>query len=104
MYVTVGSLEVKVSTIWIHEKQRWEEPKKKVKEEKRRRRNKEEEEKKQDQRRKQQKKEDQRRTHQKKTGAQKGRKVAKLCVFSENLLLRRVVGSLKRRVRSHLAR
>ena len=48
------------------------------------------------------------RKSQKKEGAdaRKGRKVAKQCVFSNDLWLRRVekVGSLKRRVRSHLAR
>ena len=48
--------------------------------------------------RKSQKKED--------ADARKGRKVAKQCVFSNDLWLRRVekVGSLKRRVQSHLAR
>ena len=49
------------------------------------------------QKRKDQKKED--------ADARKGRKVAKYCVFSNDLWLRRVekVGSLKRRVRSQLA-
>jgi len=48
--------------------------------------------------RKSQKKED--------AGARKGRKVAKHCVFSNDLWLRRIekVGLLKRRVRSQLAR
>ena len=66
------------------EKQRWEEPhkrnwdRKKIREEK---------------------------SQKKDTGARKGRKVAKHCVFPNVLWLRRVkVGSLKRRVRSHLGR
>ena len=80
-----GSLEVKLPTIWTDEKQRWEESEKRVREEKRRRK------------RKSQKKED--------ADAPKGRKVAKHCVFpmicgSEG----RKIGSLKRRVRSQLAR
>ena len=59
------------------------------------------------QRREEKKKEDQRREIQKKEdpGARKGRKVAKRRVFSNDLWLRgRKVCSLKRRVRSHLAR
>ena len=64
-----GSLELKLPTIWTDEKQRWEESEKR-REEKRRRK------------RKSQKKED--------AGARKGRKVAKHCVFSSDLGLRRV--------------
>ena len=84
-----GSLEVKLPTVWTDERQRWESQRR-------------EEKKKEDQRkpekRKSQKKED--------AGVRKGRKVAKYCVFSNGLWLRRVenVGSLKRRVRSHLVR
>ena len=55
------SLEVKLPTIWTHEKQRWEESEKRREEERR------------SQKRKFQKKED--------PGARKGRKVAKHCVF-----------------------
>ena len=53
------------------------------------------------QRREEKKKEDQRRESQKKEdpGAREGRKVAKRCVSGG-----RQVGSLKRQVRSHLAR
>ena len=61
-FISEGSLEVKLPTIWTDEKQRWEES------EKRR-----EEKKKEDQRRDSQKKED--------PGARKGRKAAKHGVF-----------------------
>ena len=82
--VVQGSLEVKLPTIWTDEKKRWEESEKR-REERR------------SEKRKSQKKEDQ--------SARKGRKVAKHCVFpmfwgSQG----RKVGSLKRRVRSHLER
>ena len=73
------SFEVKLPTIWTDDKQRWEES------EKRRKKIREEKE-------SSQKTED--------AGAQKGGKVAKHCVFSNG----RKVGSLKRRVRSQLAR
>ena len=64
-----GSLEVKLPTIWTDEKQRWEESEKRK-------------EKKRSEKKKSQKKED--------AGARKGRKVAKRCVFSNVLWLRRV--------------
>ena len=64
-----GSLEVKLRTIWTDEKQRWEESEKRK-------------EKTRSEKRKSQKKED--------AGARKGRKVAKRCVFSNVLWLRRV--------------
>jgi len=72
MYLSIpeGSLEVELPTLWTDEKQRWEEP------EKRR------EEKRRSKRRKSQKKEH--------PGARKGRKVAKHCVFFNDLWLRRV--------------
>ena len=78
-----GSLEAKLPTIWTDEKQRWEESgkrrRKKIKQ------------------RKSQKKED--------PGARKGRKVAKHCVFQWFVAPEgRKVGSLKRRLRSQLAR
>ena len=60
-YIIEGSLEVKLPTIWTDEKQRWEESEKRREEERR------------SKKRKSQKKED--------TGARKGRKVAKHCVF-----------------------
>ena len=60
LFVIEGSLEVKLPTIWTHEKQRWEESQKRREE----RRSK---------KRKSQKKEGQ--------GARKGRKVARHCVF-----------------------
>ena len=59
--ITEGSLEVKLPTIWTDEKKRWEESEKRREEERR------------SQTRKSQKKED--------PGAQKGRKVAKHCIF-----------------------
>ena len=59
--IVEGSLEVKLPTIWTDEKQRWEESEKRREEERR------------SKQRKSQKKED--------TGARKGRKVAKHCVF-----------------------
>ena len=64
------SLEVKLPTIWTDEKQRWEESAKRREEEIR------------SKKRKFQKKED--------PGARKGRKVAKHCVFSNDLWLRKV--------------
>ena len=80
---TEGSLEVKLPTISTDEKQRWEESeKRRVREEKRR------EEKR---RRKKLKRESLRR---KKTGARKGRKVAKHCVFPMILWLRKVESRL----------
>ena len=68
-----GSLEVKLPTIWTDEKQRWEESEKRREEE---RRSKREEKRKRNKikKRKSPKTED--------PGAQKGRKVAKHCVFS----------------------
>ena len=69
LVIIEGSLEVKLPTIWTDEKQRWEES------EKRR------EEKKKIKKRKSPKKED--------PGARKGRKVAKHCVFFNNLRLHR---------------
>ena len=66
-------------------KQRWEEPEKRREEERR------------SEKRKSQKKED--------AGGRKGGRVANHCVFSNELSLEgRAVGSLQRRVRSHLAR
>ena len=65
-----GSLEVKLPIIWTDEKQRSEDSEKRGEEERR------------SKRRKSQKKED--------PGARKGRKVAKHCVFSNDLWLRRV--------------
>jgi len=82
-----GSFEVKLPTIWTDEKQRWEESEKR-REEKRR------EEERRSTKRKSQNEED--------PGARKRRKVAKHGVFSAPK--GRKVGSLKRRVRSHLAR
>ena len=84
-----GSLEVKLPTIWTDEKQRWEESEKRREEKRRRKKIK---------KRKSQKIEDGR--------ARKGRKVAKSCVFpmvcgSAGSKSR---GSLKRRVRSQLAK
>ena len=80
-----GSFEVKLPTIWTDEKQRWEESEKRREEERR------------SQKRKLQKKED--------PGARKGRKVAKHRVFQWFVAPEgRKVGSLKRRVRSQLAR
>ena len=67
--IVEGSLEVKLPTIWT-DKQRWEESEKRREEERR------------SEKRKSQKKED--------AGARKGRKVAKHCVFSNVLGLRRV--------------
>ena len=79
MAIIEGSFEVKLPTIWTDEKQRWEESERR------------------EEKRISQKKEDE--------GARKGRKFAKHCVFpmicgSEG----RKVGSLKRRVRSHVVR
>ena len=68
--VIEGSLEVKLPTTWTDEKQRWEESEKRREEERR------------SKKRKSQKKDD--------PGAQKGRKVAKHCVSSNDLWLRRV--------------
>ena len=64
MYITEGSLEVKLPTIWTDEKQRWEDSEKRREEKRRRKKIK---------KRKPPKKED--------PGARKGRKVAKHCVF-----------------------
>ena len=61
IYIFQGGLEVKLPTIWTDEKQRWEESEKRKEQERRAKK------------RKSQKKED--------TGALKGRKVAKHCVF-----------------------
>ena len=81
--VIQGSLEVKLPTIWTDEKQRWKES------EKRRR--------KKIKKRKSPKKED--------PGARKGRKVANTVFFQWFVAQEgRKVGSLKRRVRSQLAR
>ena len=85
MLIFEGSLGVKLPTIWTNEKQRWEESEKRREEERR------------SKKRKSQKKED--------PGARKGRKVAKHCVFQWfEAPEGRKVGSLKRRVRSQLAR
>ena len=87
--VIEGSLEVKLPTIWTDEKQSRAEAERRERLEERR-----------SEKRKSQKKKD--------ADARKGRKVAKHCVFqfSNDLGLWRVekVGSLKRRVRSQLAR
>ena len=81
-----GSLEVKLRTIYGQmEKQRWEESEKRREEERR------------SEKTKSQRKED--------AGARKGRKVSTHCVFQGFVAPEgRKVGSLKRRVRSHLAR
>ena len=84
LHLIEGSLEIKLPTIWTDEKQRWAEVERR------------EEQKRADQRRESQKKED--------ADARKGRKVAKHCVFPIVAPEGRKVGSLKRRVRSHLAR
>ena len=83
-----GSLEVKLPTIWTDGK---------VEGGKSQRGGRRAEERRSE-KRKSQKKED--------AGARKGRKVAKHCVFPMNFVAPegRQVGSLKRRVRSHLAR
>ena len=70
-YMIEGSLEVKLPTIWTDEKQRWSRRIEKRRAEERR-----------SEKRKSQKKED--------PGARKGRKVAKHCVFSNDLWLQRV--------------
>ena len=70
-FLMEGSLEVKLPTIWIDERQRWEESEKR-REEKRREEKRREEERR-SKKRKSQKKEG--------PGARKGRKVAKHCVF-----------------------
>ena len=78
-------VEVKLPTIWTDEKQRWEESEKRREEERK------------SKKRKSQEKED--------PGARKGRKVVKHCVFPWFVAPEgRKVGSLKRRVRSQLAR
>ena len=85
IYLIEGSLEVKLPTIWTDEKQRWEESEKRREEKRRgeeRRGEKRREEERRSKKRKSQKKED--------PGALKGRKVAKYCVFSNDLWLRRV--------------
>ena len=69
-----GSLEVKLPTIWTDEKQSREEAERRGREKRKNRREKI--------RRESQKKED--------ADARKGRKVAKHCVFSNDLRLRRV--------------
>ena len=101
-YIIEGSLEVKLPTIWTDQKaemgrvreEREREEKRKKKEERRKKK----EEKKRSENRKSQKKED--------AGARKGRQVAKHCVLP---MFRgsggsKSIGSLKRRVRSHLGR
>ena len=89
MFVVIeGSLEVKIPTTRTDEMQRWEESGKRREEERR------------SEKRKRKKKED--------AGARKGRKVAKQCfsMFFQCFVAPegRRVGSLKRRVRSHLSR
>jgi hypothetical protein len=69
LYVTEGSLEVKLPTVWTDEEQREESEKRREEERK-------------SKKRKPQKKED--------PGARKGKKVAKHCVFSNDLWLRKV--------------
>ena len=86
-----GSLEVKLPTIWTDEKQRWEES------EKRR----------EGKRREEKKKEDQRRNSEERRSrcAKKQESRGSLCFFQWFVALEgRKVGSLKRRVRSHVAR
>ena len=92
-----GSLEVKLPTIWTDEKQRWEESEKRRDEERRSKKRKSQK-KERSKKRKSQKKED--------ADARKGRKVAKHCVSPNDSWAPegRKVGSLKRRVRSQLAR
>ena len=81
-----GSLEVRLPTIW----NRWKAEMGRVREKRR-------VEERRSEKRKSEKKED--------ADARKGRKVAKHCVFQWFVALEgRKVGSLKRRVRSHLAR
>ena len=85
-FLDEGSLEVKLPTIWTDGKAKVG----RVREEKKKEERKSE-------KRKGQRKED--------AGARKGRKVAKHCVFQCFVTPEgRKVGSLKRRVRSHLAR
>ena len=106
-YTFEGSFEVKLSTIWTDEKHRWEESEK-------RREEKREENRREEKRREKKKKEKERRRkkikkrkYQKKEdpGARKGRKAAKHCVFPIFVAPEgQKVGSLKRRVRSQLAR
>ena len=95
-----GSLEVKLPTKWTDEKQRWEESEKRS-EEKRR-----EEERREEKRREEERRPKKRKSHKKEDpGARKGRKVAKHCL--PPMICGsggQTVGSLKRRVRSHLAR
>ena len=79
-------LEVKLPTIWTDEKQRWS---RRIIEKRRA-------EERRSEKRKSQKKED--------PGARKGRKVAKHCVFPMICPEGRKVCSLKRQVRSQLAR
>ena len=90
-YIIEASLEVKLPTIWTDETQR-RDGKSQKREEIR------EEKQKENQRKESQKKED--------PGARKGRKAAKHCVFFQGFVAPegRKIGSLKRRVRSHLAR
>ena len=78
IYIFEGSLEVKLPTVWTDEKQRWKGSERRERVEERRAED---------------------------PGARKGRKVAKHCVFQWFVAPEgRKVGSLKRRVRSQLAR
>ena len=77
IYIFEGSLEVKLPTVWTDEKQRWKGSERRERVEERRAED---------------------------PGARKGRKVAKHCVFQWFVAPGRKVGSLKRRVRSQLAR
>ena len=79
-----GSLEVKLPTIWTNEKQRWEES----------------------ERREEQKKIREEKESEERTDARKGRKSRETLYFFRCFVAPegRKVGSLKRRVQSHLAR
>ena len=96
-FLTEGSSEVKLPTIWTDEKQRWEESEKR-REENRREGEEKEKRRRRSKKRKFQKKED--------PGARKGRKKSRNTVFFEWFVAHegRKVGWLKQRVRSHLAR
>ena len=110
IYLIEGSLEVKLPTIWTDEKQRWEESEKRREKKRREEKRREEErrgeerrgeerrgeERRGEERREEKRREEERRSKKRKSqkkedpGALKGRKVAKYCVFSNDLWLRRV--------------
>ena len=96
-YIIEGSLEVKLPTIWTDQKAEMG----RVREEERR------EEKRREERRKKKKKSENRKNQKKEdAGARNGRQVAKHCVLPMFCGSggSKSIGSLKRRVRSHLGR